>query len=120
VEITPRAPAGDTVLKIAPVTIIVITPSQRKNGQQPGQPYLITHRVPPALRLEPSMPTAPSWRKIGSVYRMSRPPSKDVCSQQNNPVNDKGAHEEVLLEAVKVRGSTDQGCPDFQKMMLGK
>jgi hypothetical protein len=43
-EITPRTPAGDTALKTAPVTIIVITPLQRKNGQQPGQPCLITRR----------------------------------------------------------------------------
>jgi hypothetical protein len=119
-EITPRAPAGDTALKTAPVTIIVITPSQRKNGQQPGPPCLITPRFPPVLRLEPSMLTVPSWRKIGSVYRMSRPPSKDACSQQNNPVSGEGAREEVRPEAAKVQGSIDQGCPGFRKTTLEK
>jgi hypothetical protein len=79
VEITPLAPADDLALKIVPVTIIAITPSRRKNGKQPGQPCLITHRFPPELRLEHSMPIAPYWRKIRSGYRMSRPPSKDVC-----------------------------------------
>ena len=79
-EITPLAPADDITLKTVPVKTTTITPSRRKNGQQPGKPYLITHRFLPELRLEPSMLIAPYWRKIGSDYQTSKPPpSKDVC-----------------------------------------
>jgi hypothetical protein len=60
------------------------------------------------------------WRRIGSDYQTSRPPSIDAYSQQINLVNDGGPREEVHLEAAKVQGSIDQDCLDFRKMMLEK
>lgn len=99
-EITPLAPAGDQVSKTAPVTTTATTPSRRKSGQQPEQPCLITHHSPPELRLEPSMPIALYWRKTGSVYRKSKPPSRNVYSPQNNLASDGRAPEEAPPEAV--------------------
>ena len=119
-EIAPPVPAGELVLRTAPATTTATTPSQRRSGQQPRQPCLTTHRSPQEPRLEPSTLIALYWRKTGSAYRKSKPPSRDAYLLQTNLVNDGEAREEAPLEALKGQASTDQGYPDSRRMMPEK
>jgi hypothetical protein len=100
-KLTLPDPADGQASKIALVTTIATTPSQRKNGQQLGRLCLTTRHSLKEPQLELSTLIAPYWRKTGSDYPKSKPPSRDVYPLPNNLVSDGEAHEEAPPEAVK-------------------